>query len=498
MKTQVIHLDPHDDVISVHDKLAWAKSTRILLVYPRRSRILTRSLDLRLIQRQAAALGVQLAIVASLQEIQDAARELGIPVYRSPADAQRRSWPGVSHPSLPHFRFVGSELREMRKSLSPQEPRWRRLVGVRLAFFALAVLAVLVLLALFLPSATVRVVPATRTQTLAIPASAGPAVTTVSLSGSLPARRAYASVEGSKTSTVTGSLTIPDAAAAGMVRFRNLTTGVIGIPAGTIVRTQGDVPVRFATTNDAVVAAGVGKTMDVPVQAVRAGASGNLPADVLVAIEGDLGPSLAVTNPSPTSGGADTAAPVQTEADRTGLQAALEAELLVRCEQSLRASLAEGDLLFPDTLKVGQVLAATFFPAEDQTGDTLSLTLKIQCQGEYAAAADIQTLAGLALDANLPDGYIPASSGLTAPPAVPPVTDAQGVSHWEIQAVRGLQARLDPLAVVNLIAGRKPVEAARRLQSVLALAAPPAIRVTPKWWPWLPVIPFRIHITVGG
>ncbi len=66
--------------------------------------------------------------------------------------------------------------------------------------------------------------------------------------------------------------------------------------------------------------------------------------------------------------------------------------------------------IFPDTLAVGQVLSETYFPAEGQTGATLSLTLNLQCQAQYALASDVNVLAGLALDANLPDGFEPAST----------------------------------------------------------------------------------------
>ena len=127
----------------------------------------------------------------------------------------------------------------------------------------------------------------------------------MNLTGSLPARLAFTVLERSKTAPVTGSVIIPNTPAAGMARFRNLSIGKVDIPSGTVIRTTGSPPVRFATTTDAVMPAGVAKTVDVPVQAVEAGTSGNLPADTLVAIEGDLGTSLAVTNPSPTTGGSD-------------------------------------------------------------------------------------------------------------------------------------------------------------------------------------------------
>ncbi len=218
-------------------------------------------------------------------------------------------------------------------------------------------------------------------------------------------------LERSKTASVTGTLIIPNTSAVGLVRFSNLTTGVVGIPAGTIVRTTVSPPVRFATTMDAVVAAGVGKTMDVPVQAVEAGSSGNLPADSLVAFEGDLGTSLSGTNPSPTTGGSDRSAPVQTADDRIRLRAALVSEILNQCKTSLPKSIGQGDTYFPDTLAVGQVLSETYFPADGQTGQTLSLTMNLQCQAQYASQADVNSLGRLALDANLPAGFGPCHSG---------------------------------------------------------------------------------------
>ena len=251
----------------------------------------------------------------------------------------------------------------------------------------------LALLLLFFPSATVRLTPETRTQSLAISVRASPEIASVNLAGSLPARLTFTILKQSKTAPVTGSLVIPNTPAVGLVRFSNLTTGVVGIPAGRFVRTTGNPPVRFATTMDAVVTAGVGKTMDVPVQAVEAGSSGNLPADSLIAIEGDLGTSLSATNPSPTTGGSDRTAPVQTAGDRTRLHDALVSEILEQCKTSLPKSIGQGDTYFPDTLAVGQVLSETYFPADGQTGETLSLTMNLQCQAQYASSADVNSLA---------------------------------------------------------------------------------------------------------
>ncbi len=498
MKTQVIQLDSHDDVTSIRDKMAWAKTARILLVYPRRSQLLKRSLDLRLIQRHALLLGAQLAIVAPSADIRQSARELGIPIFKTAAIAQRRTWQAQSTVEPPVRRTPRSDLRQLQRETVPAEGRWRNLMGVRLLFFTLAVLSVLALLVLFFPSATVALKPETHMQSLTISISASPQVAAINLNGSLPARLVSIVIQRTKTSPATGSVITPNTPAAGMARFRNLNIGKMVIPSGTIVRTTGNPAIRFATTTEAVMPAGVARTVDVPIQAVAPGTSGNLPADALVAIEGDLGTSLAVTNTSPTTGGTDHKASIQTADDRTHLHDVLVSEILDLCKTALPKSLGQGDIIFPDTISVGQVLSETYFPADGQTGATLSLTMNLQCQARYAQAADISSLASLVLGANIPDGFQPASSAVTAVTSGIPVTDAHGNTTWKVLAQRLLRARIDPVETMQLIQGRSLAVAGQRLAASLRLVATPTIKVTPAWWPWLPVFPFRIAVAIAS
>jgi hypothetical protein len=180
------------------------------------------------------------------------------------------------------------------------------------------------------------------------------------------------------------------------------------------------------------------------------------------------------------------------------LHDALLTELLEECTTTFQQRLAPGDLYFPDTTKVAQMLAETYLPAAGQTGETLSLTMNLQCQAQYASAADLDALAEMALDANLPKGFVPASPGVTSPGSSIPVTGADGITRWEMQVQRLLRARLDGLAVTQLAQGRRPAEAARRLSGAIPLAALPEIKMDPSWWPWLPVFPFRISVLING
>src|SRR5512140_256141 len=92
MKTQVIELEPHDDVISVRDKMAWAKTERIILVIPRQTHLHSRRLDLLHLQRHASTLGAQLAIVTGVEDIQKIAGELGIPFFSKLSNAKKKTW----------------------------------------------------------------------------------------------------------------------------------------------------------------------------------------------------------------------------------------------------------------------------------------------------------------------------------------------------------------------------------------------------------------------
>ncbi len=496
MKTQVIQLDSHDDVTSVRDKMSWAKTERILLVFPRRSRILERTLDLRLLQRHAVTLGAQLAIVVRSDELRRAAEGLKIPAFATTASAQRRVWERKNDSINPNRRFIRPDLRRMRTEAFPPEAGWRSLYKVRFLFFSLAVLAILAILSLFIPSATILLSPAIRLQRLTFTVSASSNVTTVNLAGSLPARQTSVIVEHNKTVEATGSVAIPNGRAQGLVRFQNLTTALEGIPSGTTVSTQTTPPVRFITTEDAVVEAGLHKTVEVPVQAVEAGSTGNLPADTLVAFEEvDLGTSLAVTNPSPTTGGTDRTVAIQTAADRSLVHGTLLTELLEQCKTDLQQTLTPGDIPFPDTLDVSQVLSETYFPAEGQSGNMLSLTMRLQCHVQYASLNDVNALAEMSLDANLPDNFVPSSDGLTILPASIPITDANKITRWDLQAQRLLHARLDPQTVVQLSLGRIPPDVIHRLNKSLPLDSSPVIQVRPGWWPWLPVVPFRITVS---
>src|SRR5262245_55284190 len=92
VKTQIITLESHDDLISVRDRMSWAKTPRILLVAPKFEKIVLREVDLKVLQRHASSLGAQMGMVTRVRRVREDAESLGIPVFESTGQAQRDPW----------------------------------------------------------------------------------------------------------------------------------------------------------------------------------------------------------------------------------------------------------------------------------------------------------------------------------------------------------------------------------------------------------------------
>jgi hypothetical protein len=494
MKTQLLALESHDDLISVKDKMSWAKTPRILLIWPKGEQVELRPLDLKMLQRHARSLGATLGLVARDPHIRREAAALGLPVFASPRAAQSDLWPV---PVKPIFRASRrADLRDLRDESRPAPDHWQANPIVRVGFFALGVLAVLTLAALFLPHAVITLAPESKIQSLPIPAVADPALKSVFIAGNIPAREGTRETAGSLQILSTGVIAVPESEAKGVARFRNLTASKIQIPLGTVVQTLGASSIRFMTTQEAVAAAGAGKTVDVPVEAIGAGASGNLDTDLIQAIEGPLGLSLSVTNPAPTSGGTENEVAAPSSADRERLRSLLMEGLRAQVQLELLADLPRGSIIFPATVKDVVILNEAYDPPAGETGGALMLTMRAKFTAQYASGDDLSQLAALALAASLEDGF----SETPEPPAFHligiPATDESGRTSFQLQVEHRIRRTVDTARVLSLVQGRGMASALERLNEAFTFSSPPIIKMSPGWWPWLPLAPFRMNVVI--
>ncbi len=495
MKTQIITLESHDDLISVRDKLSWAKTPRILLVWPKYEKVTLRLLDLKVLQRHADALGARLGLVTRRANVRRDAESLGIPVFRSAKDAQKQVWP-YSPPRTRHTpRVPRRDLRKLRDSVYVKEAAWRTSLAGRAVTFTAGVLAVLAMAGLFVPRAAVTLYPESQIQSVVIPVSASVAATSVSLNGNIPAYSTSVVVSEEQSMTVNGQIVVPKSRAKGVAHFTNLSQSEVTIPAGTVVIASGENAVRFITLQDTRLAAGPGKFVETPIEAVVPGAQGNVDAEAISTLEGQLGLTISVTNPGPTTGGTDLKQTGASENDRARLRKQVLESLRREAETQIHDTLEPGDLLLMDTLDMSQVVDETYSPPEGQPGKQLTLSMKVQFSANHVSADDLSQLTRASLDAAVPVGFAP-SDVPALKPVKNPITYADDVTHFELRATRTLYRQLNLPQVFALTRGLNLEIARDKLAKAFALRQPPAVRITPSWWPWMPLIPFNVSVEI--
>jgi hypothetical protein len=315
----------------------------------------------------------------------------------------------------------------------------------------------------------------------------------VNLSGLIPLRKVSVLVEGRDSLKPSGQAFAPLSYAQGSVRFTNLTAQTISIPAGTVVSPL-DSGLRFATTEEARLARGPGSNLSVPVIALEPGSQGNLPAGRIRSILGPLGPNLAVTNPAALSGGSELPGPAPTAADRQELGDRLKGSLQASALAEIKARLEDRDLLLADPPFLIRTLEEVYEPAGEQPTSRLELSLRLEFEAPYIAAEDLEFLANAILDANRPAGVHPIPGSLRLEAITPPVLESQAEAHLELMAHRGLQADFSQDQPAYLVAGLTPAQARQRLELYLPVEPPLEIAIQPRWWPRLPLVPFRIEV----
>jgi hypothetical protein len=491
MKTQIITLESHDDLISVRDRLSWAKTPRILLIWPKYEKVTLRQVDLKVLQRHAASLGAQLGLVTRTRRVRMDAEALGIPVFESAGQAQKVAWPQVEHKRLPE-RIPDKTLREKREQAQVKEGAWRALPVTRVAALAAGVLSVLALVALFIPRAQVILQPVTQTQSIKISVSANSAVKSVFITGSIPVYEKRILVDGSQSVLVTGQGTVPESKAQGIVEFRNLTQQAVTVPAGTVMQTIDNI--QFVTTEDSKVDAGVGKKIQTPVEAQEGGTAGNVDTGTITVIEGRLGLSLSVTNPDPVTGGRELSSVQASDADRARVKDLLMKDLENQAREKLTSELKPGSLLFENTLAVSQTFSEKYDPPPGAAGTKLTLTMQVEFTAQYASAADLTELAALSMNAVLPANFSPVSDVVTIKPLTNPFVGADKSLRWTMQADRKISQSFDAPQITQLVLGNGIKKAQANLDENLPSASSPKIQLSPAWWPWVPLVPFRIEV----
>ncbi len=494
MKTHVIRLEPHDDVTSIRDKMAWSKSTRILLAFPKSRPPNLSQVDLKLILRQAAQLGGQLALVSKERELIADARVLAIPVFSRIAEAQRAPWtlPGRKVWPVQKAYRRGEALAKKdagRSAPGQSTPAWARIAG-----FILGLIGFFALILFFLPKATIGVTPRRIEQELTVKFWANQAVPAAMANGGMPARLQTIVVEGSRESVGNLETTIADKTAAGRLVITNLTETAVEVPQGTVFLTVREPVVRFSSQQAVTVPAGAGQTVEVAIQALSAGSLGNVPAETIRAIEGVLGLAISATNSEPTGGGSDRTARAGSEQDYEQLYDTLYTGLSDSALQQMESIAGEQQIVVSSSLKLNEVLKKERTPPVGQPADRIRLDLSLDFLALTISTRDVESAARMALDMSLPPDYRPVEDGIDIIQLGEPELDSGGTVRWEGKVSRTIAPTWNPQEILPKIAGLPVSRAAVQIADQIDLADEPEISLFPAWWGRLPFVTFRIRM----
>jgi len=496
MKTHIIRLENHDDVISIRDKMAWSRAPRILLAFPRRRPPKLGKLDLVLIKRAGRRFGGQLGLVTMDREVSDYAKDLRIPVFPSIPAAQRLSWRTSSRHGKAIKRFARRSLEQI-ISLRTEVPRQVQSMGSpvsRLMSLFIGVTAFIALGIFFVPSANIELTPQREVQNLVVPVWASPEIPGVLPSGGLPAEEIVVVVDSQLSMPASERITFPDQSATGTVLLTNLTEQTQIIPVGTVFRAIGEAGQQIESVDAAEIPAGVGQQVEVGVQARIPGIQGNIPSGGIQAIEGLIGLSVMVTNPEPLHGGSERYGRAGSEKDYTVLYEQLLAIMKNQALEELELLAGSDSFLIRDSLSVREVVREERSPAVGIATDLVTMELRVAFSVFTVEWANLKTVGLTALDTNLMEGWVAEPDSYTLEIATEPVIEPGNPVYLEVTASRTIKSRVETGLVTGMVKGLERNQAQQKLQEDLELAAAPRIAISPAWWGRLPFIPFRIAV----
>jgi hypothetical protein len=490
VKAQIINLEPFDDIVSARDKLGWAIADRVIVVWPVQGRVLTRQLDLVLLNRRANEMGARLGIVSHDPEVRQHATDLELPLFDSIDEAHTAAWPDLPPAAAEP---------PPRSEIDRQSVRVRRLRRLRPSSLLSRMIAIqgiliatILLIATFLPNAHVKLDPVTYNTSQIFSLQLDPSLEEPQ-EGIIPATRVSLILEDSLRMPTSGQVDYPSTRASGQVVFTNLGDQAVTIPAGTGLRVDEAGELRFVTVEPVNLPPRENSQVEAEIEAAQPGSTGNLPADSIRAVEGPLGLQIQVTNPEPTSGGTDETrsgvAASDPPAARRLLLESLTEEALRQMEEDLTSDMA----LALGSLHVDQVLWQEYDRQAGQAGDTILISMRVQFEAWIYSPLQVESALQPLIVASRSEDEQAVPGTLTIE------EELRTTLIWEddrlyFRVEEDIYHGPSPDHLLRFLWFIPPDRAANELSQRLELSRPAEISLFPAWWPRLPVLEMRIDL----
>jgi hypothetical protein len=496
LTTAPIYVNPDDTRLKIQQTIVRANTERILLIIPAHTDISLNMVDLRLLQRQVLQRGKQFAIATRHPFATDAARALQIPRFRTAATARHSDWP-ATYP-LPQ-KDVDQLNHRLTNRPKRYQPASRRAQWWQWLSLALVIIAFGFVVLFFTARTQITIQHGIAKQSLSLVTKPSSAVRNANLSGDIPLHERYLILETVISAETTGTLSLPDEYASGIINTVNLTNQPVTLPAGVIVQTNDATPIQFITTESVELPPPVaGETTEeftIDIRAVEAGRTGNVSANRIVAVPGEWGASISINNPQPTSGGTNKTVPTATERDRARLRQIAMDALLTEAEQAFDEQALEGGFtILTATIAIDEALSEEWLPEEDEPADELQLSTRIRFKASSLDPQDLAPVAEQLLNASLPDGFAPQPDSLAITPAGISYT-TEGELRWEVEITRSIAPSINASQWQPFLGQSKQMVLAW-LTDAYPDAASIQIANAPAFWWWMPVFPQRIEVEI--
>lgn len=499
MKTAIVQLDAFDNVISIKDKIAWSKTQRILLVWPNKGKIKLNEMDIILILRSSESLGAQIAVVTDEAVIINQLKELGISIFSSIPEAQKKPWrkPKIRNRSVYLEKAERNwNIKKLEHNPQTQNPPISKLA--QWIIFLSGILSTLLIVLIFLPSANIFLSPELEVQSIKMNFYSDPTIKDIDAAGTIPFTLIEIEIEGQLEGDSSGIIRVPDKKAVGTVTFRNLSDQEILVPIGTIVRTNTDPFIRYETTKKATLPAGIESQIDLPIISTTGGIVGNVPGGSISSIEDDLGGNLVVFNLNAITGGVDIKTLSPTEKDYENLKKELLEELINEAYKKMKANNPQAFLISEETIKVDKIISEERIPAVGDPAERHLLKIKANLSGWMIETEEIKKAVYRALDSDLTAQFSSGEGDLEIGLINDSVKFDQNKLSWDINSSRKITPTLDENQLKVNILGKEIKIAKSLIEDELNLSVEPVIEIFPSFWKYLPYFPFRINMVIDG
>ncbi|MEE4195316.1 MAG: baseplate J/gp47 family protein [Anaerolineae bacterium] len=491
----LLYINPDDDRAAVEALIRKSEGAKLLLIFAGHTASDIDIVDLQLLHRMAQRSEKQMAIATRNAKLIDAAEYLGIPHFRTPAQARREEWAQT----VPEGNKVQAHTRiDGRKQPARYQPSKHTRQWWEWVFLGLIVMLVTVIGLLFFSRATITVEPNRESQSLSLELTASSAVRAANLSGDIPLRSSAIILEATNSAEATGVLSFPEGYAEGILTITNITGEALSIPAGLTVQTVEVQPVQFIT-NEAVALEPAGENGDavkVGITAKVPGRDGNVTVGEILAVVGEYGSSVAVNNAGATFGGYNRFVDTPTESDIEALRETLLADLLSQAVAEYTEQMnAEGFAFLPESILVDEILSEEVVPMPGEPADEFHMTIRVSFSAKYIDPADLEQISQQLLDASLPEGYVADEDEVHFSPVNEPVANEDGSYQWRVLLHRKMVPDLTRLNL-NSFAGQTRNSLLNWISVTYPMVETTQITIKPTFWWWLPIFPQRMEIII--